>query len=394
MSLGVIVFAVALTLGATGAFFSDTEKSTGNTFTAGDIDLKIDNESYAIDNTIPDYENPIGKLVASANNSWELKDLTIEKFFDFVDLKPGDYGEDTISVHVGSNDAWLCAAANITSDLDNTITEPEDEVAGANNDSNDGTADGDLDSGLKFMFWKDDGDNVLESDETEHIFINGTLSDMGQSGGIALADSQGGILGAGNPIPGDSTFYIGKAWCYGNLTADPVAQDGLGKTGENGPLDRGTGVACDGSVVGNIGQTDSVVGDLTFYAEQSRNNKNFLCNREVQPETATVNIDKIVTFTETTVIGVDVNDFALHLDGPIPGTGDDQVVIDNIPTTGLPVGQYTISEVYSNDPVGIQFNASFSGSCTEIGDTGVANMTVVPGVNPTCTITNLVVSTP
>ena len=41
-----IVFVGAVVIGATGAFFSDTETSTGNTFTAGAIDLGVDNESY------------------------------------------------------------------------------------------------------------------------------------------------------------------------------------------------------------------------------------------------------------------------------------------------------------------------------------------------------------
>ena len=100
MSLGVIVAVGAIVAGATGAFFSDSETSVGNTFTAGDIDLQIDNESYAIDYNIPGYDNPVGALVASTHTSWELTDLTIEKFFDFVDLKPGDMGEDTISIHV------------------------------------------------------------------------------------------------------------------------------------------------------------------------------------------------------------------------------------------------------------------------------------------------------
>ncbi|KND50336.1 MAG: hypothetical protein AB198_02035 [Parcubacteria bacterium C7867-003] len=36
MSLGVVVFVAALSWGATGAFFSDSETSTGNTFTAGE----------------------------------------------------------------------------------------------------------------------------------------------------------------------------------------------------------------------------------------------------------------------------------------------------------------------------------------------------------------------
>ena len=285
ISLGMIVFVGGLVAGATGAFFSDTETSTGNTFAAGDIDLKIDNESYAIDYTIPGVVDPIGRLAASTNTSWNLRDLTVEKFFDFADLKPGDYGEDTISIHVGSNDAWVCAEANITADLDNDITEPEDEEFAPSNDNIDGTTDGDLDSELNFAFWVDDGDNVLEEDEVDDIFINGDLASMGAQGQVALADSDESILPNDGPIPGDSTFYIAKAWCFGNLTSGAVTQDGLGKVGTpenpnntpNGPLVRGTGVDCDGSGTSNLAQTDSVVGDITFYAEQARNNGSFQC---------------------------------------------------------------------------------------------------------------------
>ena len=47
LSTALILFVgSALALGGTGAFFSDTELSSGNTFTAGAIDLKVDNESY------------------------------------------------------------------------------------------------------------------------------------------------------------------------------------------------------------------------------------------------------------------------------------------------------------------------------------------------------------
>lgn len=107
-----------------------------------------------------------------------------------------------------------------------------------------------------------------------------------------------------------------------------------------------------------------------------------------EPETGTLTVDKIVQFTSTSVVGVDVNDFQLTIDGP----GAPQVVVDEVATAGLPVGTYSISEVYSNDPSGISFNASFSGGCSEVGDTGVGTMNVVAGVNPTCVITNLVVS--
>jgi predicted ribosomally synthesized peptide with SipW-like signal peptide len=42
----ILVAATALAAGSTGAFFTDVQASTGNTFTAGTIDLKIDNHSY------------------------------------------------------------------------------------------------------------------------------------------------------------------------------------------------------------------------------------------------------------------------------------------------------------------------------------------------------------
>ncbi|MBI4058015.1 hypothetical protein HY405_01740 [Candidatus Microgenomates bacterium] len=274
--------AAALIVGATFAFFSDTETSTGNTFVAGAIDLQIDNESYAIDHNIPGFQNPQGILVASGNTSWPLGDLLLEKFFDFVDLKPGDYGEDTISIHVGSNDAWLCAAAQITQDTDETCTEPED--ADDPNCAEPGEDLGELDEQVNFAFWEDDGDNVLEDNETP--FLAGPISDLNGAGQIALADSTvNAVFGQNNPVPGEEVVYIGKAWCFGTMVADGTDQDDLGKTdpNENGPLVRGTGFDCDGSAVDNAAQTDKVVGDLEFYAEQSRNNEAFDCDEGYTP---------------------------------------------------------------------------------------------------------------
>ena len=279
ISFFTIAVVLAVGVGASSAFFSDSETSVGNTFVAGDIDLQIDNESYAIDWNIPNFDGtPSGALVASANTSWELTDLTIEKFFWFWDLKPGDYGEDTISVHVGSNDAWVCAAARITDDYDNTYTDPEE--------SDDLTVgddplleDGELDEEVDFVFWVDDGDNVFENDETP--FLGGPLSGIEGEGQIALADSTESILGGTNPIPGGDTFYIGKYWCFGDMAEAAVAQDGQGKLdgATNGPLERGTGFTCSGALVDNAAQTDVVVGDLQFYAEQSRNNETFACSQ-------------------------------------------------------------------------------------------------------------------
>lgn len=282
-ALGMIVFVAAIAVGASGAFFSDTETSTGNTFTAGDIDLQIDNESYVTSTST-------GVLIASPWTSWGMTDLIAgtHKFFDFIDVKPGDVGEDTISIHVGSNNAWMCAAARITDDSDQTLTEPE-LAADLATSTFPGTGLGDLDTSLNFMFWADDGDNVLEIGENP--FINGSLAAMGALGSITLADSQTSILGAATPIPGGTTFYIAKAWCYGALSAGTTTQDTLGKVGTpqnpgstpNGPLIRGTGVVCNGATAGNEGQTDRVQGDMQFYAVQSRNNAGFTCAQGYTP---------------------------------------------------------------------------------------------------------------
>src|SRR5437762_1858903 len=111
LSVGSILFAGALLAGGTGAFLADTETSTGNTFASGVIDLKVDNESYVTSDS--------GALVFSSSTSWALSTLPGKLFFNFLDLKPGDVGEDTISLHVNNNNAWACMAINITSTPEN-----------------------------------------------------------------------------------------------------------------------------------------------------------------------------------------------------------------------------------------------------------------------------------
>ena len=260
----------ALVYGATQAFFSDTETSVGNVLEAGAIDLKIDNTSYKTNND--------GVLVASSETSWQLSDLTVEKFFNFFDLKPGDQGEDTISIHVNNNDAWACANLQITGNFDNGFSEPEDEMDGPT--PGDGTALGDLAQELNFAFWNDDGDNVFESDET--IAVQGPASSVLGGATMALAQPQlaGPALFGNNPLTGATTEYIGKYYCYGTFTPAAVTQDGVNTSG---PLSRGTGFTCNGTTVTNLSQTDQLVGDIRFYAVQARNNPNFSCSQVPWP---------------------------------------------------------------------------------------------------------------
>lgn len=350
-SLTVVVALGVALAGGTGAFFSDVELSGNNTFTAGAIDLKIDNTSY--------YNG-----VFSTGTSWTLADLTIQKFFDFLDVKPGDRGEDTISLHVNNNDSYLCANVQLTSNDDNDQTEPEVLV-----DAN-GTTTGELASQVNFIWWADDGDNVLESDE--NVISQGPIGALGLGGSttVALADNTTNIwTGVAGPVPGDQTLYIGKAWCFGTIAAAKLAQDGLGSSSPRTPANSTGGISCDGSALNNSTQTDSLTADVTFSATQARNNPNFSC---VPPRaTGKIVVTKIVVNNNG---GNNVvSDFHLF----VSDADVSQEVLSGATTT-VPTGEYNVSEAGADG-----YQASFSGDCDAVGN-------VIIGANEVknCVITN------
>lgn len=264
LSVSLILFAVVTIAGATFAFFSDTETSTGNVLAAGELDLQIDNTSY--------YR---GEL--NTGTTWQLADLDDGNgpadgaylFFDFSDLKPSDWGEDTISLHV-QNDAWLCADLTLTANEENSCTEPEelDELACTEDEI------GELGENIEFVFWTDDGDNVLETDEAENIILEGLAQDVLDSE-IILADATTNNVGGedGDPMTASVTHYIAKAWCFGDLGLEP-----LSPSDDNTPANSTGGITCDGDLLDNSTQTDRITADIEFHAEQSRNNPGFTCS--------------------------------------------------------------------------------------------------------------------
>lgn len=262
LSLGAITFVAALALGATGAFFSDTETSTGNTFTAGAIDLTVDSQAHYAGLTctggiwVEDVQASSTRqdLIGDpCSGTWALTDLgPTNTFFNLGDLKPGDSGENTISLHVSNNDAYACAIVDNLQDNDNGLTEPE----GDDGDVTPGPlGGGELSSQLRFFAWGEtDGDNVWEANEpTLFSNIEGPASDV--LGGVSYPLFTPQTV----PMIASTTQYIGLYWCYGAITV-----------GANT-------LSCDGSTVDNITQTDSMTADISFYVEQARNNPNFVC---------------------------------------------------------------------------------------------------------------------
>ncbi len=268
-SLAVLVFAGGIVVGGTGAFFSDEETSTGNVFAAGALDLKVDSEAH-YNHMVCEFNGDDGYWwqpepnfvpgpdhypapESPCDGTWEETDLGFEHtFFNYGDLKPGDHGENTLSLHVYDNDAYACAIIDNMHDDDNGLTEPEEE----DGDTTGGIGEGELSQYLRFFAWDDDGNNIWEDGE-QILFSNeeGPASDVIDGVSYPLYTPQTG------PLTATTTEYIGLYWCFGQITVD----------------DQLFTLTCDGAPVDNIPQSDSMTADITFYVEQARNNDAFEC---------------------------------------------------------------------------------------------------------------------
>ncbi len=277
MSAGTLVFIGAVVASATGAFFSDVETSSANTFTAGSIDLQVDSQAHYAglvcdatnhwvdDPNVQEVTTRPDLLNGDCDGTWVQGDLgPTNQFFNLSDIKPGDEGENTISLHVINNDAWMCADVDITANDDESSVEPELAAGDVAEDSNN-DFDGELAQNIQFVAWADlantngavAGDNIWQASEPL-LFDSGPASNiLGVTTTLALADSTTG----NGPFEGDQTTYVGLAWCAGDIdTSIP-----------------GT-LTCDGGSMGNQAQTDSMTANISFRAEQSRNNPNFTCS--------------------------------------------------------------------------------------------------------------------
>ncbi len=328
MSLGAIVFVGAVAWGATGAFFSDTETSSGNTFTAGAIDLTVDSTSHyaglvcsavtaGVYHWIDDPADATSTTRADlldqpCSGTWTATDLgASNQFFNFGDVKPGDPGEDTVSLHINNNDAWACMDLTTNSNNENDLIEPE---ASAGDVTPGPIGGGELAQNLSFTTWRDNastsgavpGDNIHQASEQ---ILSGPVfasSLIGATTTLALADS----TTATGPMTGGATGYVGIAWCVGTQAVD-------GTTGA---------ISCDGSTVPNTVQTDSATSTVSFRVVQSRNNANFTCGAgQVAGNPNEINQADLATTTAGALAGNwffynDTNDTVMTLD-QFSGTG-------------------------------------------------------------------------
>ena len=185
--------------------------------------------------------------------SWALKDLVpgVDRFFNFPDVKPGDTGTSTISIHIKKNPAYVCLDFVNLKNKENGINEPE-----SYEDLN-GTTTGELAKGLEFFAWRDDGDNRYEVGE-KPLFGTSTQSGIQvlNNTTYTLADSK-----YGSPYAKNSTHYIGITWCAGNIAVSTTTAK----------------ITCDGEMLGNEAQTDSMSVDIRLRAVEANGSPKFMC---------------------------------------------------------------------------------------------------------------------
>jgi hypothetical protein len=199
------------------------------------------------------------EFLESCDSTWDLTDLGPQnQFFAFSDIKPGDSGENTISLHVYDNDAYACMYTRNMEDVEvDPATEPEVESGDGDTVAGD---PGEMAENVNFFAWWDDGDNVWEVGELQLTEGIVTAADF-------LDNVYPLFTPAGDPMQASQTQYLGVAWCAGDM----------------GGVDEHD-LSCDGASMGNEAQTDKISADIGFYVEQARHNEGFSCDN-VPPET-------------------------------------------------------------------------------------------------------------
>ena len=221
----------------TSAFFSDEEEFMNNSLQAGTLDLKLDYKAtylggpgrlasveamgYPNVEEITDDGESTGRyLLAQAPSpadmqEWE--DLVQGEAFDFCspaadeylingdgipmftldDVKPGDSGEVTVSIHICDNPGYLRMMGDITDNTENGQTEPEIDAEGEDTDGI-----GELADAIEVCVWYDeDCDNVFEptgtgqQNELEVALVSDVSGSMGGSALSSLKTAASSFVG-------------------------------------------------------------------------------------------------------------------------------------------------------------------------------------------------------
>jgi len=121
--------------------------------------------------------------------------------FTLDDVKPGDCGEVTISLHICDNPSWVWMNGELTANDENTVSEPEAGADGEGNalgDDSDGpiSGEGELADAIDVTVWYDENcNNILDADAEEagdSVCVQLVIDTSGSMGGSRIANTKSG----------------------------------------------------------------------------------------------------------------------------------------------------------------------------------------------------------
>jgi predicted ribosomally synthesized peptide with SipW-like signal peptide len=235
----------------TTAYFNDTESFSGNTLEAGSLDLFVHVDYSEDQGSYAQYSTPPGTFIdGNVVGGGDGEPLRIE----VSDLKPGDSGEGEFCFSIVDNPAYLWMCGGLTQNAQNGTTEPEaetlDELYGST------PANGQLADAMMVTL------SYCTTEEADGETTT-VIGDEIVSGSLAEVMA---MLAAGVPLSGDGD---GDA-----PLADRPVFEGVEQPFIDEEVNAAETCVCfEWEVptdVGNEIQTDSVMFDLEFYAEQAR----------------------------------------------------------------------------------------------------------------------------
>ncbi|GAB7092983.1 hypothetical protein JCM30237_01350 [Halolamina litorea] len=392
----------------TTAYFSDTESFSGNTLQAGSLDLKLDYKAS--------YDGPNGmELIGQAPTEQQLIDqygeviegpLTWEEradlgfacdteglidgeampVFDLDDVKPGDYGEVTMSFHICDNPAHVYFRGNVYEDMENGLTEPEAEV--------DSTADvGELSDVIDVRMWYDENcSNTYDerSGRADVLVVQDISGSMEYAGnGGVISDGQGGsttklevakdaIEAFGDTVFADPSDVAVGLFTFGNedyIGDDTPAGDDVGielaPTTDESTLDtQAANIQAAAEGVGGTALGLAVQDANDFLQANLRSNAQPVMIVLTDGEQFDSNIDELAAANTaksegTRIVMIDVNDV---------GDGEPQLLRDMAGSTPTTAGDGDGTDYYQSA------DSDFADAAVDIFDSILQTIVVAEGV--------------
>ena len=237
LAIGVLIAMSTVVIGGTGAFFSDIETASGNTFTAATLDLSV------------------GSTIDGVEEIEITNDIENEVLFSVNSLHPGDSGVIDFDLSA-TEEVYVCVKADITSE-ENGIIDPEDEAGDHSTD------EGELNNFIRVATFHDEAGDGIYGVDDEDLYEDpsGDIGyDLWEMDGLWFSVADNNLTNAWlrQETLGNDELHAGLIYCFGDIDSEGNCTPDFMENS-------------------NLAQTDSLDVVFEFQAVQTAHNDGFDC---------------------------------------------------------------------------------------------------------------------